>query len=57
VRGGVIGTMPSLTDLDRGEPKMTTDFRRVYAGVLDKWFGLPTKESLGGTFEAVSVIR
>jgi uncharacterized protein (DUF1501 family) len=57
VRGGVHGTMPSLTDLDRGEPKMATDFRRVYAGVLDGWLGLPTKEALGGAFEPVSVIR
>jgi uncharacterized protein (DUF1501 family) len=47
VRGGVGGTMPSLTDLDGGEPKMTTDFRRVYATVLADWLGLPPDAALG----------
>jgi uncharacterized protein (DUF1501 family) len=37
VKGGVVGTLPSLTDLDKGEPKMTTDFRRVYATALSEW--------------------
>jgi uncharacterized protein (DUF1501 family) len=41
VRGGVVGTMPSLTDLDGGEPKMTRDFRQVYATALADWLGLP----------------
>jgi uncharacterized protein (DUF1501 family) len=40
VKGGVVGTLPSLTDLDKGEPKMTTDFRRVYATILDDWLGV-----------------
>lgn len=40
VKGGVIGTMPSLTDLAGGEPKMTSDFRSVYAALLRDWLGL-----------------
>lgn len=44
VAGGLVGTMPSLTDLDKGEPKMTTDFRGVYNAVLNDWMGLPTDE-------------
>lgn len=51
VRGGVTGTMPSLTELNAGEPKMTTDFRRAYAAVLDDWLGLPAETVLGGRFE------
>src|SRR5207302_338842 len=39
VQGGVVGMMPSLTDLVGGEPKMTTDFRGVYAAVLESWLG------------------
>ena len=39
VTGGFYGDEPSLTDLDDGDLKMTTDFRQVYAelarGVLD----------------------
>jgi uncharacterized protein (DUF1501 family) len=41
VTGGLVGTVPSLTDLDKGEPKMTTDFRGVYNAVLADWMGLP----------------
>ncbi|TML23606.1 MAG: hypothetical protein E6G35_13960, partial [Actinobacteria bacterium] len=34
VRGGFHGTQPSLTDLDNGDLKVTTDFRDVYAMLL-----------------------
>jgi uncharacterized protein (DUF1501 family) len=34
VRGGFVGAQPSLTDLDNGELKPTTDFRDVYATLL-----------------------
>jgi uncharacterized protein (DUF1501 family) len=44
VQGGLIGTTPSLTELDKGEPKMTTDFRQVYCGLLTGWMGLPADE-------------
>jgi uncharacterized protein (DUF1501 family) len=57
VRGGVAGTMPSLKDLDSGEPKMTTDFRRIYASVLTGWLNLPAAEPLGGTFDPLTILR
>jgi uncharacterized protein (DUF1501 family) len=50
VCGGLHGTMPSLSDLAGGEPKMTTDFRRIYASVLSNWLGLQTAEALKGDF-------
>jgi uncharacterized protein (DUF1501 family) len=53
VKAGLRGTMPSLTDLEAGEPKMTTDFRRVYATVLEDWLGLPAEAACGGRFEHV----
>jgi uncharacterized protein (DUF1501 family) len=56
-RGGVAGTMPSLTDLDGGEPKMTTDFRGVYTAVLEDWLGLPARDVLGGRFERLPLIQ
>ena len=56
-KGGVIGSMPSLTDLDKGEPKMTTDFRSIYAAALTTWLGLPSAEALGGRFEATPLFR
>jgi hypothetical protein len=33
---------------------MTTDFRRVYATVLDNWLGLGSREVLNGRFEPVA---
>lgn len=54
VKGGLAGTVPSLTDLAGGEPTMTTDFRRVYAAVLTRWLGLPA-DGLGGTFSPLEV--
>ncbi len=56
VRGGLFGTMPSLTDLDQGEPKMTLDFRRIYATVLDRWLKCPDDQVLGGPFEALPIV-
>jgi len=54
VKGGVAGTLPSLTDLDKGEPKMTTDFRNVYAATLANWLDLPT-DGLGGMLAPVKL--
>ena len=54
VKGGVQGTQPSLTDLDKGEPKMTTDFRAVYATVLADWLNLPA-DGLGGAFAPIKL--
>jgi uncharacterized protein (DUF1501 family) len=56
VKGGVTGTMPSLTELEKGEPKMTTDFRGVYTAALTDWLGLPA-DGLGGPFEPAAVFR
>ncbi len=50
LKGGVLGTMPSLLDLADGEPVATTDFRTLYASVLENWLGLPSESALGGKF-------
>ena len=39
VEGGFYGEHPSLTDLDDGNLKMTTDFRSVYGTMLKEWMG------------------
>ncbi|MGC4832869.1 DUF1501 domain-containing protein [Micromonospora vinacea] len=39
VRGGWHGAPPSLTDLDDGDLKYTTDFRDVYATLLERVLG------------------
>ena len=48
VKGGLVGPHPSLTDLDNGALKVHTDFRRVYATVLDRWLGFESQPVLGG---------
>ena len=56
VQGGLYGRHPSLTDLDDGNLKMTTDFRRVYATMIAEWLGFRDTESiLKGTFEPLGV--
>lgn len=41
VVGGVYGTVPALNDLNKGNLKVHTDFRQVYATVIDKWLASP----------------
>jgi uncharacterized protein (DUF1501 family) len=57
VQSGVVGTAPSLLDLVGNAPKMTMDFRRVYAAVLESWLGLPSREALAGAFEPLPLFR
>lgn len=56
VVGGLVGKHPSLTDLTDGDIKYHTDFRRVYATLLDDWLGVDSKGVLGDTFEKMPLI-
>jgi uncharacterized protein (DUF1501 family) len=56
VKGGVFGAHPSLTDLDYGNLKFQTDFRSVYATVIQKWLGRDPAAVLGGTFPTVAFV-
>ncbi|GDY30394.1 DUF1501 domain-containing protein [Gandjariella thermophila] len=47
VRGGFYGEQPSLTDLGGGDLKETTDFRDVYATVLEGVLGTEAGKILG----------
>lgn len=52
VKGGHYGDAPSLTDLDEGgNLKYTTDFRRVYASMIEGWLKADSKPLLGGEFK------
>jgi uncharacterized protein (DUF1501 family) len=56
VTGGFYGRHPSLTDLDDGNMKMTTDFRSVYATMIKEWLGYDdTAAVLRGRFEPLGV--
>ena len=50
LKGGLVGPHPSLSDLDADAPKFHTDFRRVYATVLDRWLGYDSQAVLGEKF-------
>ncbi len=41
VRGGLVGKQPDLSNLVGDAPLHDTDFRRVYATLIEKWLGLP----------------
>ncbi len=54
VKGGVVGKHPSLADLDAGDLKYHTDFRRVYAKLLDSWLACDSKAVLGAKWDHVA---
>jgi uncharacterized protein (DUF1501 family) len=47
VKGGFYGDEPSLTDLDNGDLKATTDFRGIYAELLSRTIGTDPTPSVG----------
>ncbi|MEB4208478.1 DUF1501 domain-containing protein [Mycobacterium sp. 94-17] len=47
VRGGFYGEQPSLTDLDNGDLKYTTDFRDIYAELLARAVGTDPTPAVG----------
>jgi uncharacterized protein (DUF1501 family) len=60
VRGGLYGTAPSLQpdpanptlENNAGDVRYETDFRSVYARVLDGWLGADSVSVLGGNYRA-----
>jgi uncharacterized protein (DUF1501 family) len=56
VRAGLVNRHPSLTDLDDGDVKFHTDFRQVYAALLESWLGWPSEPVLGGRFSPAEVL-
>ncbi len=57
VKGGIVGVHPSLDKLEIGNLKHHTDFRQVYAPILDKWLGVPSKGILGSDYKAIDVFK
>jgi uncharacterized protein (DUF1501 family) len=48
VKGGFYGIQPSLTDLDSGDLKVSTDFRDIYATLIADVLGTDPGKVLGG---------
>lgn len=56
-RAGIHAKHPSLTDLDAGDVKFHTDFRRVYATVLEDWLRADSEKVLGDRFRTIPILR
>jgi uncharacterized protein (DUF1501 family) len=56
VKGGLYGTPPDLANSDIGNVHFTTDYRSVYATVLERWLGRPSAGVLSGTFPTIPAL-
>jgi uncharacterized protein (DUF1501 family) len=56
-RGGLVGEHPKLNVLENGGLKFHTDFRRVYATILDKWLRFDSQAVLGARFDEVEILK
>lgn len=58
VAGGVHGDPPDLKNLDpSGNLIFKTDFRSVYATIIDKWLGGNSQTVLGGSYPTLDFIK
>ena len=58
VAGGLYGEQPSLSRLSGdGNTTFAIDFRGMYATVLERWWGVPSADPLGGRFAPVPMLR
>jgi uncharacterized protein (DUF1501 family) len=59
IKGGLHGEYSGLEkhQLDDGDLKYTTDFRRVYATLLDGWLNTKSPDVLGAKFEPLDLLR
>jgi uncharacterized protein (DUF1501 family) len=56
IMGGLYGEYPRLDKLGEGDLIFNTDFRSVYATLLDKWLACPPSKVLGGEFAPLGFI-
>jgi uncharacterized protein (DUF1501 family) len=56
VKGGMYGALPDLTATNMGNLRFSTDFRSVYATVLERWLGRPSNTILGGSFTPIGAL-
>jgi uncharacterized protein (DUF1501 family) len=55
VQGGLYGAAPDLSRLSGdGNVAHSLDFREVYATVLERWWGIDSRDALGGRFAPVA---
>jgi len=57
VKSPVVGRHSSLTNLDQGDLRFTTDFRSVYATVLENWLDARSQPVLGAKFPTLPIVK
>jgi uncharacterized protein (DUF1501 family) len=57
VKGGLYGETPSLKALNNGNLQFTTDFRAVYATVLQGYLKASASDLLGGDFGTIPLLK
>ena len=57
VKGGLLGKYPSLEELGDGDLIYNTDFRSVYATLIDGWLGGPSQQVLRGEFAKLELLK
>jgi uncharacterized protein (DUF1501 family) len=56
-QAGLVGVHPDLEDLDDGDLKFHTDFRRVYAAMLESWLGCASAPLVGPGFPPLDLFK
>jgi len=56
VKGGLHGSAPSLKLAKNQDLQYSTDFRQVYATVLDRWLACSSSPVLNGKFEPLAIL-
>jgi uncharacterized protein (DUF1501 family) len=56
VKGGLVGDPPDLGSLDNGNLRFATDFRSVYATVLEGWLQTDSTSILGQRFSTLPIL-
>src|SRR5262245_47531519 len=56
IKGGLYGEYPRLDKLGEGDLIFNTDFRSVYAGLLDNWLGCPAQKIFKGEFPPLKLV-
>ena len=51
----ILGAQPSLSELDDGDLKFHTDFRRVYATLIEDWLGASSKAVLNEAYLKIAI--
>ena len=56
VKGGLYGDHPNLAQLNMGNLAFSTDFRSVYATVIERWLGRPSTAIVGAGFPTLTAL-